>query len=70
MRTQAEQVELSWQPVTQVDLQRLGASVDASGLWTFPDGSSGRILQRPIPVFNDMSEKLGLSWFESVEKAV
>jgi hypothetical protein len=69
MRTQAQQIELSLKPVTDGDLRRLGASVDAAGVWTFPDGSCGRILQRPVPVYSDaqMTEKLGLSWFDTME---
>ena len=65
--SQAQVFELNLQAVKDEDLQSVGASIDESGVWTFPDASRGRILQRPVPVYDDKMTKLGLSWFDTIE---
>lgn len=69
MRNLAQQFEFTLKPVSEADLRRVGASCDDSGLWTFPDASQGRILARPVVVYNDaqQSELLGRCWFEAAD---
>jgi hypothetical protein len=70
MDDQASTVEKTLKPITEQELRNLGATSDASGVWTFRDGSRGKFTERPIAVYSDekMTARLGFAYFERIER--
>jgi hypothetical protein len=70
MQDQADEVEKKMTQVTEEELEKLGATSDASGIWTFPDGSRGKFTERPITVYSDpqQTKLLGFAFFERIER--
>jgi hypothetical protein len=70
MDDQAGRIERSMKPTTEEELKNLGATSNANGVWTFPDGSRGKFTKKPIPLFTDESrtERLGFVYFEKIER--
>ena len=67
---QASRIEKAMRPTTEQELKNHGATLDANGVWTFPDGSRGKVRKRPIPVFTDKNrtEQVGFVYFEKIER--
>jgi hypothetical protein len=70
MDDQASKIEKMMKPVTEQELQELGGTSDANGVWTFRDGSRGKISEKPVAVYSDdhRTELIGLSYFDRVER--
>jgi len=71
MDDQASRIERDMKPVTEQELESLGATLDANGMWKFPDGSSGKFSRRPIAVYSDSDERhepCGFVYFERIER--
>ncbi|MGD0521110.1 MAG: hypothetical protein ABSA48_07620 [Terracidiphilus sp.] len=71
MDDQASRIERSMKPVTEQELKSLGATLDAKGIWTFPDGSKGKFPRRHIAVYSDSDEvhkPCGFVYFEKEER--
>jgi hypothetical protein len=68
MGDQASAIERRMEPVFEQELRDLGATSDANGVWTFPDGSTGRFVERPIAVYSDdkQTTRLGFCYFERI----
>ena len=69
---QASKVEMTMKPVTEQELKNLGEASDPTGVWVFPDGSRGRLTERPIAVYSDdkQTKRLGFAYFERVERGL
>ena len=65
---QASKIEMTMKPVTAHELESLGGTVDASGVWTFRDGSSGRVSKRPIAVYDDDHKLVGYTYFDKLDR--
>jgi hypothetical protein len=67
---QASRIERTMKPTTEQELKDLGATLDANGVWTFPDRSMGKFTKKPIAVFTDVSrtEQIGFAYFEKIER--
>ena len=65
----ASRVEKTMTPITAAQLTRQGATVGEDGVWTFPDGSKGKLTERPVPVYSDeqQTERLGSAYFERID---
>ena len=67
--TMAIEIEKKLGPIAPQELVNLGAVRDTDGVWLFPDGSRGRLLDKPVPVYSDarMTRKVGLSFFDRID---
>ena len=68
MANQASRIEMTMKPVTAHELERLGGTVDAGGVWTFRDGSRGRVSKRPIAVYDDDHKSAGFTYFDRLDR--
>ena len=68
MDNQASRTEMTMKPVTAQELESLGGTVDASGVWTFCDGSRGRVSKRPIAVYDDDHKPVGFTYFDRLDR--
>ncbi len=68
MANQASRIEMKMKPVTAHELESLGGTVDASGVWTFRDGSRGRVSKRPIAVYDDDHKSVGFTNFDRLDR--
>jgi hypothetical protein len=60
---------MAMEPITAHELERiLDASVDASGVWTFRDGSRGKFPKKPIAVYDDEHNCVGFSYFDRLDR--
>jgi len=68
LMNQAERIEKLMRQVTGEELSGLGATKNPSAVWTFRDGSKGRMLARPIAVYSDarQTERIGSAYFEAI----
>ena len=67
MDNQASRIEMTMKPVTAQELESLGGNLDASGVWTFRDGSRGRVSKRPIAVYDDDHKPVGFTYFDRLD---
>ena len=65
---QASRIEMTMKQVTAHELESLGGIVDAGGVWTFRDGSRGRISKRPIAVYDDDHRPVGFTYFDRLDR--
>ena len=68
MDNQASRTEMTMKPVTAQELESLGGTVDASGVWTFRDGSRGRVSKRPLAVYDDDHKPVGFTYFDRLDR--
>jgi hypothetical protein len=68
MANQASRIEMTMKPVTVRELESLGGTVDASGVWTFRDGSRGRVSKRPVAVYDDDHKPVGFTYFDRLDR--
>lgn len=70
MDDQASKIERMMKPVTEQELKNLGATLDEKRVWTFPDGSRGKISEKPIAVYSDAQQTalIGLSYFDRLDR--
>jgi hypothetical protein len=68
MDNQATRIEMTMKPVTAQELENLGGSVDASGVWTFRDGSRGKFSKKPIAVYDDDYKPVGFTYFDRLDR--
>ena len=66
--SQAGRIQMKMKPVTRDELEMLGATVDNNGVWTFRDGSKGKISKEPVPVYDDEFTRVGFTYFDAVER--
>ena len=59
---------MTMKQVTAHELESLGGIVDAGGVWTFRDGSRGRISKRPIAVYDDDHRPVGFTYFDRLDR--
>lgn len=71
MDDQASRIERNMKPVTEQELESLGARLDANGVWIFRDGSRGKFPRKPIAIYSDSDERhepRGFIYFERIER--
>ena len=71
MDDRASRIERDMKPVTEQELESLGATLDANGAWKFQDGSRGKFPRRPIAVYSESDERhepCGFVYFEKIER--
>ena len=69
MNDQASRIERNMKPVAEQELESLGATVDANGVWTFRDGSRGKFPRKPIALYSESDERhepCGFVYFERI----
>lgn len=69
MQTKAFEVAALCRPIDSQEFEDLGAVVDDSGVWTFPDGSRLKAAYKPLPTFAnaDMTGYLGKCYFDVLD---
>jgi hypothetical protein len=67
MDNQASRIEMTMKSVTAQELESLGGNLDASGVWTFRDGSRGRVSKRPIAVYDNEHKPVGFTYFDRLD---
>jgi hypothetical protein len=63
MSTQASRIEQRLAPISSQQLKTLGGVLEEL-VWKFADGSRGRMLTKPIAVYDDNFEIIGFVHFE------
>jgi hypothetical protein len=69
VQTKAFEVAAMCRQIDDCELEDLGAVVDDSGIWTFPDGSRLKAAYKRLPAFAnaDMTGYLGRCYFDVLD---